>query len=350
MRIIKFLLIPISVLYGLIIFFRNKLYDWGWFKVTEFNVPIISVGNLSMGGTGKTPHIEYLIRLLKGQNNIATLSRGYGRKTKGFFIADSLTDADDIGDEPMQFHQKFPKICVAVDANRVEGVKELLSGERFPELVLLDDAFQHRRIKPGFQILLTPYNDLYSDDFVLPTGRLREFKSGSSRADVVVVTKCPEEVSKKEVSLIRAKLKVRDNQDLFFSQIIYGSVVFGWDKILDFDDLLEYKVLLVTGIANPLSLINHLKSYDITFKHLKFADHHNFTVDDVLKIDSDFANLGSGKKVVLTTEKDYVRLSTTSIHKGNLMYLPISVDFLNGDKAKFDKKITDYVRANKGNG
>lgn len=349
MRILRILLFPFSIIYGLITYFRNKFYDFGWFKVTEFDVPLISVGNLSMGGTGKTPHIEYLIRLLNEGNKLATLSRGYGRKTKGFFMADSLTNAQDIGDEPMQFHQKFPKICVAVDANRVDGVNEILSADKTPDLILLDDAFQHRRIKPGFQILLTPFSDLYSDDWVFPTGRLREFEGGKSRADVIVVTKCPEELTKKKVSEINNKLGIGINQQLFFSKIVYGSIIFGWDKILDFDDLLEYKVLLVTGIANPSPLIKHLKSYDITFKHLKFADHHNFTNDDVLKIDSNFASLGSGKKVVLTTEKDYVRLSTTSIHKSNLMYLPISVDFLNGDKAKFDKKITDYVKQNKRN-
>lgn len=349
MRILRILLFPVSILYGLITYLRNKFYDFGWFKVTEFEVPLISVGNLSMGGTGKTPHIEYLIRLLTDSNKLATLSRGYGRKTKGFFMADGLTDAHDIGDEPMQFHQKFPKVCVAVDSNRVEGVNEIISSDTVTDLILLDDAFQHRRIKPGFQILLTPYNDLFSDDWVFPTGTLREFTGGKSRADVVVVTKCPEELTKKKVSEINNKLGIGEKQQLFFSKIVYGSIIFGWDKILDFDDLLEYKVLLVTGIANPQPLIKHLKSYDITFKHLKFVDHHDFTIDDVLKIDSDFASLGSGKKVVLTTEKDYVRLSTTSIHKSNLMYLPISVDFLNGDKAKFDKKITDYVKQNKRN-
>jgi len=349
MSIIKILLFPISILYGLITYLRNKLYDFGIFKVTMFDKPIISVGNLSMGGTGKTPHIEYLIRLLESKNKLATLSRGYGRRTKGFFMADSLTNAQDIGDEPMQFHQKFPKVCVAVDANRVKGINEIISSDTVVDLILLDDAFQHRRIKPGLQILLTPFNDLYSDDWVFPTGRLREYKKGKSRADIVIVTKCPELITTKKVSEINNKLKLDDNQQLFFSKIVYGSVVFGWDKILDFDDLLEYKVLLVTGIANPKPLIKHLKNYDITFKHLKFADHHNFTIDDVLKIDSSFASLGSGKKIVLTTEKDYVRLSTTSIHKSNLMYLPISVDFLNGNKAKFDKKITDYVKKNKRN-
>ena len=347
MSIIRILLFPLSILYGLITYLRNKFYDLGVFKVTIFEKPIISVGNLSMGGTGKTPHIEYLIRLLESNSKLATLSRGYGRKTKGFFMADGLTNAHDIGDEPMQFHQKFPKVCVAVDANRVNGVNEIISSDSIVDLILLDDAFQHRRIKPGLQILLTPFSDLYSDDWVFPTGTLREYRKGKSRADVVVVTKCPEQISSKKVSEINKKLKIGTNQQLFFSKIVYGSIIFGWDKILDFDDLLGYKILLVTGIANPNPLIKHLKSYDISFKHLKFADHHNFTNNDVLKIDSSFASLGSGKKIVLTTEKDYVRLSTTSIHKSNLMYLPISVDFLNGNKAKFDKRITDYVKQNK---
>jgi len=252
MGLFRILLFPISIIYGLITFLRNKLYDSNILKVTSYNLPIISVGNLSMGGTGKTPHIEYLIRLLIEDYTIATLSRGYGRKTKGFFKADSLTNAADIGDEPMQFHQKFPKVCVAVDNNRVEGVNEILASETVPELILLDDAFQHRSIKPGFQVLLTPFNDLYADDWVVPTGRLREYSCGKSRADVVVVTKCPENVSHKKVAEINKKLKIESNQELFFSRIIYGSVVFGWDKILDFDDLLEYKVLLVTGIIKVI--------------------------------------------------------------------------------------------------
>jgi len=192
--------------------------------------------------------------------------------------------------------------------------------------------------------LLTPYDDLYTDDFLLPTGRLREYSSGSKRANVIVVTKCPENISNKKHDEIASKLNIRDNQNLYFSRIVYGDVVFGWDKILEFENLIDYKVLLVTGIANPNPLIKHLKSYDIIFKHLKFADHHDFTNNDILQIESEFANLGSGNKVVLTTEKDYVRLNTTSIHKGTLMYLPISIDFLNGDKANFDKLITDYVR------
>jgi len=350
MNILRVLLFPFSVLYGLITYFRNKFYDFGWFKSTSFDIPIISVGNLSMGGTGKTPHIEYLIRLLKKDYKIVTLSRGYGRKTKGFFMADSFSNAQDIGDEPMQFYHKFPEIKVAVDADRVEGVEKILKSEVDSDLVLLDDAFQHRSIKPGFQILLTPYDDLYADDWVFPSGRLREFTMGKSRADIIVVTKCPENVTETEVSKINKKLHVSSNQQLFFSKIIYDSIVYGEGKVLDFNDLKDYKVLLVTGIANPDPLIKHLKSYDITFKNIKFADHHDFTEDDILNINSSFVNLGSGKKIVLTTEKDYVRLSTTSIHKDSLMYLPISVDFLHGDKDKFDKKIIDYVEQNKRNG
>ena len=347
MRIIRFLLFPISILYGLITYFRNKLYDFGLFKVVKFDMPIISVGNLSMGGTGKTPHIEYLIRLLIKNNKLATLSRGYGRKTKGFFMADGLTDAHDIGDEPMQFHQKFPKVCVAVDANRVNGVKEIISSDSIVDLILLDDAFQHRRIKPGLQVLLTPFSDLYSDDWVFPTGTLREYRKGKSRANIIIVTKCPEQVSTETISEINIKLKTDINQQLFFSRIVYGSVVFGWDRILDFDDLLEYKILLVTGIANPKPLIEHLSINDISFKHVEYSDHHDFTTNDVLKIESSLASLGSGKKIILTTEKDYVRLSTTSIHNSNLMYLPISVEFINESKAKFDKIITNYVKENK---
>ncbi|MEN8138821.1 MAG: tetraacyldisaccharide 4'-kinase [Bacteroidota bacterium] len=346
MNIIRFILLPFSVLYGLITYLRNKFYDFGWFKSTEFDLPVVAVGNLSAGGTGKTPHIEYLIRLLNDKYHLATLSRGYGRKTKGYFIADKFTNASDIGDEPMQFHQKFESVSVAVDANRVEGITKLMDENEKPEVILLDDAFQHRRVKPGLQILLTPYNDLFSDDWMLPTGRLREYSNGSKRADVVVVTKCPDKVSNKKVVELHKKLNIGSHQELFFSKIVYSDVAFGWDKVFEYDTLIKYKVLLVTGIANPDPLIKHLKSYDIIFKHLKFADHHDFTKTDVFEIESEFTNLGSGKKVILTTEKDYVRLNATGIHKSNLMYLPISVDFLNGDKANFDKKIRAYVKKN----
>jgi len=275
MKLVRFLLFPFAILYGLITYFRNKLYDFKVFKSVEFDIPVLSVGNLSVGGTGKTPHVEYLIRLLSDYK-LATLSRGYGRKTKGYFIADKFTDAKDIGDEPMQFHQKFPEISVAVNANRVEGVTKLLKERKIPELIILDDAFQHRRINPGLQILLTPYNDLYADDYMLPTGNLREYKSGSSRADLIVVTKCPEQIPYKRVEEISRKLKIKNHQKLFFSKIVYGKVIFGWDRVLEFSDLHEYKILLVTGIANPAPLIDYLKSYDLVFKHINFPDHHLF--------------------------------------------------------------------------
>jgi tetraacyldisaccharide 4'-kinase len=347
MKILKFILLPFSLIYGIITFVRNKLYDVSFFKSKSFDFPIISIGNLSLGGTGKTPHTEYLIRLLSPKFKLATLSRGYGRKTKGYLIADAFTNANDIGDEPMQFHQKFQNIQVAVDENRVHGVKKLLHEEVKPEVVLLDDAFQHRRINPGLKILLTPYNDLYCNDYVVPAGRLREFRFGAKRADIVVVTKCPDQVSDSEKKKIHKCLKIQNSQSLFFSHIVYGDVAFGWDKVLEIEELIEYNVLLVTGIANPTPLLNHLKSYDINFKHLKFADHHNFTDFDILEIRSKMANLGSGKKIILTTEKDYVRLLTTKLHKNNLMYLPISIDFLGNESANFEKKVFEYVENNK---
>ena len=346
MKFLRVLLFPISIIYGLITYIRNLLFNYNILKSTKFNLPVISMGNLSVGGTGKSPHIEYLIRLLKTKHQVATLSRGYKRDTNGFYIADNFSNSKDIGDEPMQFKHKFPKVIVAVDKNRVNGINELLKNRIKPKVVLLDDAFQHRRVQPGFQVILTPYDDLYSSDFMLPTGSLREFSFGSKRANIIIVTKCPNKLTKNERKKISSKLKIEKNQKLLFSKIVYDKNIYGVDNKMEFDKLKDYKVLLVTGIANPKPLIKLLKNYDIIFKHIKFVDHHDFSDHDISLIDSEFVNLGSGKKIILTTEKDYVRLIATNIHKSSLMYLPISVDFLNGDKSIFDNKILDYVKQN----
>lgn len=300
-----------------------------------------------MGGTGKSPHIEYLIRLLKDNHKISTLSRGYGRKTKGFLIADKFSNATDIGDEPMQFKQKFNNINVAVDAKRVNGIKNLLKFYSDTDVILLDDAYQHRQVNPGFKILLTPYNDLYVDDFMLPTGRLREFASiGSKRADVIVVTKCNDVISVEERNSIKQKLNIQLNQSLFFSKIIYSDKVIGANTTLSLKELTKYSILLVTGIANPTPLINRLKGYDLSFKHLKFNDHHDFTNNDVNKIESEYANLHFDKKIVLTTEKDFVRLKATTVDNSVIMYLPIAIEIIGDDKLIFDEKIRSYVEKN----
>ncbi len=332
------ILYPLSVLYGEITKIRNKMYDKGVLKSTQFNIPVIVVGNLSVGGTGKTPQIEYLIRLLKKDHKIAVLSRGYKRKSKGFLIADASSDAKKIGDEPFQYYQKFEDIIVAVDSDRVNGINLLQELENPPEIILLDDAFQHRKVDAGFNILLTPYNDLYVDDSMLPTGNLRERIEGAERAQIIIVTKCPSEFSEEKQFEIASKLKPTLYQTVFFSKIEYSSVIKNNKEEISLNDLKEYQVLLITGIANPTPLVNHLKSENINFEQLEYPDHHDFSEKEISKIKSVFNKISSDKKMILTTEKDFVRLE----NKLNAKYLEIKTKFIN-HKKDFDKKIINYV-------
>jgi tetraacyldisaccharide 4'-kinase len=318
---------------------RNIFFDKGILKSSSFDLPIIAVGNLTVGGTGKTPQIEYLIRLLKSEYNVAVLSRGYKRKTKGFQLLNKNHSAEDVGDEPLQFFSKFNDINVAVDADRTNGIKELLSNVN-PEVILLDDAYQHRKVKAGFYILLTKYNDLYCNDFLLPTGNLRESSSGAKRADIVVVTKCPDHLEKNEMKLIENKLRLLPNQKLFFSKIEYNQSLKGEGDELLLSEL-KTDVVLVTGIANPISLITYLNEKEVSFTHLEYADHHHFSEQDISKIKKEQTKLQSDKKIILNTEKDYVRL------KGkleNLYYLEIYNSFLVNESG-FDEEIKSYVKA-----
>lgn len=338
MSLVRKIAYPISVLYGVITSLRNKMFDSGILKSTEFDIPVIVVGNLSVGGTGKTPQIEYLIRLLKKDYKIAVLSRGYKRKSKGFFIADETSDAAQIGDEPFQYYQKFNDIIVAVDADRVNGINQLKQLKNAPEIILLDDAFQHRKLKAGFNILLTSYNDFYIDDVMLPTGNLRENRKGAIRAQVIVVTKCPSNLSDEEQQKIALKLNPNSNQKVFFSTIDYSDVVKNKSEEIALNTLKDYKVLLVTGIANSKPLEEYLKSKGIKFQHLKFADHHHFSDKDIDRIKSDFNKISSKKELILTTEKDYVRLNIDL----KIFYLEIKTKLLNNEQ-EFDKKLIAYV-------
>lgn len=246
MNVLRKILFPFAILYGFITTIRNFLFDKGILKSTSFDIPVIAVGNLSVGGTGKTPQIEYLIRLLSDKYKVATLSRGYKRKSEGFVLADSTSNAEILGDEPFQFYQKFPNIQVAVDANRTNGITQLLSQNQKPEVVLLDDAYQHRKVKAGFYILLTAFDDLYADDFILPIGNLRESRSGANRADIVVVTKCPNNLSDEEQEEISLKLKLSCSQEIYFTFIDYDDKVYGKGKKIDVKDIKsEAKLLLV---------------------------------------------------------------------------------------------------------
>jgi tetraacyldisaccharide 4'-kinase len=275
------------------------------------------VGNLSVGGTGKTPMIEYLIRLLETTHNIATLSRGYKRKTEGFILADGHATALTIGDEPFQFYNKFQDVIVSVDTDRQNGISKLMELKNPPQIILLDDAFQHRKVKAKFQILLTAYENLYCNDMVLPTGNLREPKSGAKRADIIVVTKCPESLSEIDKNKIVKSLKPEENQHVFFSWVRYSKIIKSLKEQQELDFLKEKKVSLVTGIANSKPLVDYLNSQHFNFEHLNFDDHHEFTQKDMQELKQ--------KEWILTTEKDFMRLSPHFKNDNRLFYLPIEL-------------------------
>ena len=338
MKLLRFLLFPFAILYDLITSIRNFLFDVNILKSTKFNIPVIVVGNLSVGGTGKTPQIEYLIKLLQKDNKVAVLSRGYKRKTKGYIVLNDSHSSEEVGDEPLQFYKKFSTVRVAVDANRANGIQQLLKANEATDVILLDDAYQHRKVKAGFYVLLTKYNDLYSDDFLLPTGNLRESRSGAKRANVIIVTKCPINLSLQEKNKIQNRLKVESNQQVFFSTISYSDVIKGKEE-LAISTLSTYEVVLVTGIANPKPMLQFLNSLEVKYHHINFPDHHHFIEKDIEKIISKFNNI-TAPKLILTTEKDYMRLSSKI---DDLYFLPIETQFL--DKAeKFNKKIEKFVK------
>jgi len=330
---LRALLLPVSILYGVVISIRNLGYDYGIFKSTSFDIPIITVGNLSVGGTGKTPQIEYLVHLLQQKYTIAILSRGYKRKSKGFVLANQNSTVLDLGDEPFQYHQKFKNVQVAVHGNRVEGVENILTTKPNTELVLLDDAYQHRKIKAGFQVLLSSYDQLFCDDFMMPTGNLRELWWGKKRADVIVVTKCPLNITKQEQHKIRNRIKPVTNQQVYFTGIRYAKNVKGFSEQL-LVEFVKQKIVLVTGIAKPKPLVDYLNSLGANFEHLEFADHHHFLDVEIKRL----KNISKTQKI-LTTEKDYVRLEN---ELPELYYLPIEIQFLN-KKEEFDERIVSFV-------
>lgn len=332
---IRKFLFPFALIYGLITVLRNRLFDWGWLRATSFQLPVIVVGNLSVGGTGKTPQVEFLIRLLADSYKIATLSRGYKRQTKGFVLADSHDNALSLGDEPFQYHQKFPTIQVAVDANRTNGIQQLLVQKNKPNVILLDDAYQHRKVKAGLYILLTAYNDLYADDFMLPVGNLRELRKGANRAKIIVVTKCPEDLSFEEKNKIKTKLALAPNQALFFSAIAYDSYVYSTNNSLALEAIKNQEKVLLAGIAKPKPFFDFLKNdSDLC---VTYPDHHHFSEKDLEEIKAKAAG-----KIIITTEKDYVRLKDSSI-QNQLYYLPIKSKLL-GNESLFEKLILDFIK------
>ena len=338
MNLLRKILFPFAILYGLVTSIRNFLFDIGILKSYSFDLPIIAVGNLSVGGTGKTPQIEYLIRLLSGKYKIATLSRGYKRQSEGYVLADSTSNAMVLGDEPFQFYQKFPGIQVAVDTDRKNGIEHLLSQKEKPEIILLDDAFQHRKVKASFYILLTSYGDFYSNDYILPTGNLRESRTGAKRANVVVVTKCPANLSLDEQNEIKAKLKLTPSQELYFSFIDYDNSIFSEDKTMKVEEIRNNDKLLLAGIAKPEPFFEFLKSEVNNQEILTYPDHYHFTEKDILEIKEKAKH-----KIIITTEKDYVRLKD-SVLAAQLYYLPIRSSFVSGGNS-FDESIYNFVES-----
>lgn len=340
MKSVRKILLPFSWLYHMVTAIRNYFYDKGIFKSYSFPVPVIAVGNLSVGGTGKTPQIEYLIRLLADDYKVATLSRGYKRSSKGFVLGSIEANANVLGDEPYQFYQKFPNIQVGVDANRKNGIENLLALSNKPEVILLDDAFQHRRVKAGFYILLTTYGDLYSDDYILPAGNLRESRAGAKRADAIIITKCPENLQEEQRKAIAGKLGIQPHQQLYFSYIEYEEAIFSEEKKINVADLKDIDKLLVAGIANPAPFFGYLQTGNEMC--LTFPDHHKFTKREIKEI-----NKQSENKIIITTEKDYVRLRG-KLPKEKLFYLPIQSSFLE-NKNDFDTTILSYVEKSTAN-
>jgi tetraacyldisaccharide 4'-kinase len=339
------------MMYGMIIQIRNWLFDLHILPAREFNLPVISVGNLSYGGTGKTPHIEYLIRLLAPGKFVATLSRGYGRKSSGFLLATKRSSVKYIGDEPLQFLKKFERIKVAVDEKRSRGIRKLLEKHPDLEVILLDDAFQHRYVKPGLSILLTDYHRLYSDDLVLPSGTLREFRSGAKRADIIIVTKTPRIFSPITRRRILEELKGETRQRIFFSYITYADPVPVFEpETLVFPQKIT-NILLFTGIANDYPLREHLERMCSELVVMRYSDHHVYNVKDVEDIVGKFNDLPTQKKILVTTEKDVMRLKTPelSVYLKNLplFCVPMQIEFHGADKENFDKAILDYVDKNK---
>jgi tetraacyldisaccharide 4'-kinase len=340
----RVLLLPFALLYGFVVVVRNWFYDKGIKKPVTFGLPLICVGNLSIGGTGKSPMVEYLVLHLKNRFKVATLSRGYKRKTKGYALASEHTTAIDVGDEPMQFYRKFPDVPVAVGEQRILAIPQLLHDRPETEAIILDDAFQHRAIKAGFNILLTDCGNLFTRDFFLPTGDLRDSRSSYKRADVIVVTKCPVDLSEEDKMEIIKEIEPLSHQQVFFTVISYGTIYHIVRNIYGSIDE-ETEVLLVTGIANPKPLKKYLEEHIHTYHLMQFNDHHIFSIDDWRDIKKRFESMESDKKIILTTEKDAMRLKKFEHEIDGMPFyvLPIEHRFLFNEGEEFVRKIVGFI-------
>ena len=332
MNFLRKLLFPFSLLYGGITALRNFLYDKGVLKSKTYNFPVISVGNLSTGGTGKSPMIELLVSFLKDDHKIAVLSRGYKRKTSGFREVLPKSSVEEVGDEPLQFKKKFPEITVAVCEDRRTGIEML---QEYADVILLDDAFQHRKVKASLNILLTSFDKLYSRDCMLPSGNLREPKVGAKRAQIIVVTKCPEDIDTSKMETIKRKLNPKPYQEVYFSKIGYSSQIKNETESKELVYLMDKKFLLVTGIANPKPLVYFLNNEGLSFETKSFPDHHNFSTSEIQQLEK--------HKLILTTEKDFMRLQALT-DKTEIYFLPIKTVILNNAEFLFKSRVVNEAR------
>lgn len=345
--VIRILLSPLALLYGTIVSMVNWFYDIEFLKSSKFNLPVIGVGNLSIGGAGKTPHIEYLIEMLKDYINVATLSRGYKRQTKGFRFVKETDTALTVGDEPLQYRRKYHDILVAVGESRAFAIPEMVKNYPATQVILLDDSFQHRAVKPGLNIMLTAYDSLFTDDYILPMGRLREGRSGYKRADIIIVSKCPSELTHEDKERIRLKINPLSHQSLFFTYFEYDYPYYMYrpDQRISLDK--DLKVILLSAIANTEYLLKYLESEVSDVFEIEYADHHNYDHHDIERIVKIYNNTAGERKIIITTEKDAMRLER---HKELLksqnipvFVLPIKVRFHHNESMAFNQLIQSFL-------
>ncbi len=345
--LVKILLSPFSLLYGIGISLRDFLYRMELLKGVAFSIPVISVGNLSIGGAGKTPHIEYLIRLLKDHIYVATLSRGYRRKTKGFLLVDRKNTAEQVGDEPLQFKRKFPDILVAIGESRTFAIPQILSFQEKTQVILLDDAFQHRSISPELNILLTEYSYPFTKDYLLPSGRLREWRSAYKRANFIIVSKCPPQIDVEDRNRLIKEIKPLSRQKIYFSYYQYATPYFILNSKFNVELTLEWDVLLICAIARTDYLVEHLERQVNTVQVLEYEDHHYFTPFDLSNLKTKFDQIDSKRKIIITTEKDAMRLE---LHKAFIVEkqlpifaIPVKVAFHGNDQERFDQDVKSVL-------
>lgn len=350
------LLYPLSIVFGAVVWVRNILFDFKILKSREFDIPVISVGNITVGGTGKTPHVEYLLGLLAPEFKVAVLSRGYKRKTHGFFLASEQSTAFEIGDEPCQIKQAFPDAVVAVDANRAKGIEKLLRLDSGIKAILLDDAFQHRYVTPGLSILLVDYNRPVFDDFLLPYGRLRELPPARSRADIIVVTKCPADLKPIDQRLLEKRLKMYAYQKIYFSHLVYGTPQPVFNDLessksrMGFDNK-KMQLVVLAGIADATPFIEYLGTMGEIERTMIFPDHHQYSVKELHELVEYFSSMPAKNRVIVTTAKDAMKLRQfTNLDeelKAAMYFIPVGVAFCESDEKSFNHQIINYVRNNR---